>query len=122
MSRWLPRLLIAVLGVGLVVLLLWAVVVAPPLLIDPSGIADPAKRLDEVSALRTASLAAWRSLPAPSWLRSTSARPAARTGLCSNSSVEAETAAHQLRSAERRFSSPCRPSCSMAFVERSVTC
>lgn len=53
MSRWLPRLLIAVLGVGLVVLQLWAVVVVPPLLIDTSGIADPAKRLDEVSALRT---------------------------------------------------------------------
>ena len=46
-------LLIALSGLGLILLLLWAVVVVPPLLIDTSGIADPVKRLDEVNALRT---------------------------------------------------------------------
>lgn len=46
-------LLIALLVLGLVVLLLWAVVVVPPRLIDTSQIPDPAKRLDEVNGLRT---------------------------------------------------------------------
>jgi hypothetical protein len=53
MLRRLRRVLIALLGLGLVLLLLWAAVVVPPRLIDTSGIADPAKRLDEVNALRT---------------------------------------------------------------------
>lgn len=53
MLRWLGRLLIGLVGLGLVLLLLWAVVVAPPLLIDTSGITDAAKRLDEVNSLRT---------------------------------------------------------------------
>jgi hypothetical protein len=51
--RRLRDLLIGLLGLGLVVLLLWAVVVVPPLLIDTSQIPDPAKRLDEVNGLRT---------------------------------------------------------------------
>ncbi len=51
--RWLRYLLIALLGLGLVLLILWAVVVVPPRLIDTSQIPDPAKRLDEVNGLRT---------------------------------------------------------------------
>lgn len=50
---WLGRLLIGFFGLGFVLLLLWAVVVVPPLLIDTSGIQDPAKRLDEINSLRT---------------------------------------------------------------------
>jgi uncharacterized protein YjbI with pentapeptide repeats len=46
-------LLTGLLGLALVLLLLWALVVVPPRLIDTSGIADPAKRLDEVNGLRT---------------------------------------------------------------------
>src|SRR5262245_56819679 len=52
----LPRiryLLIAITGLGLVLVLLWAVVVVPPRLIDTSQIPDPAKRLDEAYGLRT---------------------------------------------------------------------
>jgi hypothetical protein len=45
--------LIALAGLVLVLLLLWAVVVVPPRLIDTSQIPDPAKRLDEVNGLRT---------------------------------------------------------------------
>jgi uncharacterized protein YjbI with pentapeptide repeats len=51
--RRLRYLLIALLGLGLVLLLLWAVVVVPPWLIDTSQIPDPAQRLDEVNGLRT---------------------------------------------------------------------
>jgi hypothetical protein len=51
--RWLRYVLIALLGLGLVLLLLWAVVVVPPRLIDTSQIPDPAKRLEEVNGLRT---------------------------------------------------------------------
>jgi hypothetical protein len=51
--RWLGRVLIGLLGVGLVLLILWLVVVVPPLLIDVHEIKDPAKRLDEVNGLRT---------------------------------------------------------------------
>ncbi len=53
MLRWLRRLLIGLLGVGLVLLILRAVVVVPPRLIDTHTIQDPAKRLDEVNGLRT---------------------------------------------------------------------
>jgi len=53
MLRWLRRLVIGLFGAGLVLLLLGAVVAVPPMLIDTSGIADPAKRLDEVNAFRT---------------------------------------------------------------------
>jgi uncharacterized protein YjbI with pentapeptide repeats len=55
--RSLRYLLIGLLGVGLVLLILWAVVVVPPRLIDTSAIADPAKRLDEINELRTNLLA-----------------------------------------------------------------
>jgi Pentapeptide repeats (8 copies) len=53
MLRSLRYLLVALVGLVLVLLLLWAVVVVPPRLIDTSSIADPAKRLDEVNGLRT---------------------------------------------------------------------
>jgi uncharacterized protein YjbI with pentapeptide repeats len=53
MVCWLGRLLIGFLSMALVLLVLWAVVIVPPLLIDTSGIQDPAKRLDEVNGLRT---------------------------------------------------------------------
>jgi len=51
--RWLRHPLLALAGVGSVLFILWAVVVVPPRLIDTSGITDPAKRLDEINALRT---------------------------------------------------------------------
>jgi hypothetical protein len=53
MRRFLRRLSIGLLGLCLMLLVLWAVVVVPPLLIDVHQIKDPAKRLDEVNGLRT---------------------------------------------------------------------
>jgi len=50
------------LEVGIFLLILSAVVVVLPRLIDTNNIQDPAKRLDEVNGLRTT--------PAPSWARS----------------------------------------------------
>jgi uncharacterized protein YjbI with pentapeptide repeats len=54
--RWLLWPVIALLALGMVLLLLWAVVAIPARLIDTTGIADPAKRLDEINALRTSLL------------------------------------------------------------------
>ncbi len=53
MLRWLRYVLIGFAGLGVVLAELWEVATVPPRLIDTSGIADPAKRLDEVNGLRT---------------------------------------------------------------------
>jgi hypothetical protein len=51
--QWILWLLIGLAGLGLILLILWAVVVVPPRLIDVHEIQDPAKRLDDVNSFRT---------------------------------------------------------------------
>ncbi|HKA12810.1 MAG TPA: pentapeptide repeat-containing protein [Candidatus Dormibacteraeota bacterium] len=53
LGRWLGLVLAVGFGFGLVLLILWAVVVVPPSLIDVHDIQDPAKRLEEINGLRT---------------------------------------------------------------------